>query len=150
MKTWTEFLLNLIQIQVYTKTNMWLHGFDGGVLHPSPLKKSCPCNTPGVTVAATVHLQYPLQCLYSSCYSTNLIQERWCFLILKIGSFEVKLESLNFSNSYALWIIKVSLKIFGINWSWFRPHFQNGKCFSQLVLQVCKSEKIIDLVKYLF
>jgi hypothetical protein len=38
MKTWTEILLNLIQIQNYTMTNMGLHGFvglhgfDGGML----------------------------------------------------------------------------------------------------------------------
>jgi hypothetical protein len=30
MKTWTEFLLNLAQIQYYTMTNTWLHRFDGG------------------------------------------------------------------------------------------------------------------------
>jgi hypothetical protein len=30
--------------------------------------------TPGVTVADTVHLQYPLQYLYSGAYSTNLIR----------------------------------------------------------------------------
>jgi hypothetical protein len=42
MKSWTEFLLDLIQIQEYTKTNMWLHGFDGGMLYPSPLKEISP------------------------------------------------------------------------------------------------------------
>jgi hypothetical protein len=33
MKTWTEILLNLTQIQDYTMANTWLHGFDGGMLH---------------------------------------------------------------------------------------------------------------------
>jgi hypothetical protein len=32
------------------------------------------CNTPGVTAASTVRLQYPLQCLYRGCYNTILIQ----------------------------------------------------------------------------
>jgi hypothetical protein len=32
--TWTEILFNLTQIQDYTMSNMWLHEFDGGILHP--------------------------------------------------------------------------------------------------------------------
>jgi hypothetical protein len=51
-----------------------------------------------------------------------------------IGKFE-------FSNSCALWIIKLSLKFFRINWIRIRPHIQKRNCSSQLVLQVCKSEK---------
>jgi hypothetical protein len=48
------------------------------------------CNTPDVTVAAIVHQQ----CFYSGCYSINIIQGRWHFLLLKldhlksIGKFE--------------------------------------------------------------
>jgi hypothetical protein len=60
-----------------------------------------------------------------------------------IGKFE-------FSNSYALWTNKLSLEFFRINWSRIRPHFQKRKCFSQLVLQVCKSKKKLELKKYLF
>jgi hypothetical protein len=55
-----------------------------------------------------------------------------------------------FTNSGALWTIKFSLKFFRINWSQFRPHFQNGKCSPQLVIQVFKSAKILELGKYLF
>jgi hypothetical protein len=39
------------------------------------------CNTLGVTVTVTIHLHV----LYSGCYSINLIQGRWCFLLLKLG-----------------------------------------------------------------
>jgi hypothetical protein len=60
-----------------------------------------------------------------------------------IGKFE-------FSNSCVLWTIKLSLKIFRINWSRIRPHFQKTKSSSQLVLQVCKFAKIHELKKYLF
>jgi hypothetical protein len=55
-----------------------------------------------------------------------------------------------FSNSFALWTIKLSLNFFIINYSLIRPHFQKRKCSSQLVLQVCKYAKIIELKKYLF
>jgi hypothetical protein len=37
-------------------------------------------NTPGVTIAAIVHLQF----LYNGCYSINLIQWRWRFLLFKL------------------------------------------------------------------
>jgi hypothetical protein len=57
-----------------------------------------------------------------------------------IGKFE-------FSNSCVLWTIKLSLKIFRINWSRIRPHFQKTKSSSQLVLQVCKFAKIHELKK---
>jgi hypothetical protein len=40
--TWTEILLNLNQIQDYTMPNTWLHGFDVGMLQPSPLKEISP------------------------------------------------------------------------------------------------------------
>jgi hypothetical protein len=88
-------------------------------------------------------------CVYSGCYSTNLIQERWCFLILKIGSFEVNWKVWIFY-SWALWTIKLSLNFFRINWSWIRPHLQKRKCSSQLVLQVYKATKIMDVGRYLF
>jgi hypothetical protein len=52
--------------------------------------------------------------------------------------------------SCALWTIKLSLKFFRINWSRIRPHFQKRKCSSQPTLHVCKSEKILQLGKYLF
>jgi hypothetical protein len=105
--------------------------------------------THGVTVAATVYLQWPLQYLYSACYSINLIEGRRCFLFLKIGLFWNKLESLNL-HSCALWTINLSLKFVIINWSQFRPHIQNRKCSSQLFLQVCKVTKILDIGRYLF
>jgi hypothetical protein len=46
------------------------------------------CNTPGVTLAATVHLQYPLHYLYNGCYSTSLIQWRWYFLLMELDHFK--------------------------------------------------------------
>jgi hypothetical protein len=42
------------------------------------------------------------------------------------------------------------MKIFKINWSRIRPHFQKRKYSSQLVLQVCKVTKILDVGRYLF
>jgi hypothetical protein len=48
------------------------------------------CNTPGVTIAATIHIQF----LDNGCYSINLIQGRCHFLLLEldhlksIGKFE--------------------------------------------------------------
>jgi hypothetical protein len=42
MKTWTKISLNLTQIQDFAMTNMWLHGYDGGMLQPSPLKEISP------------------------------------------------------------------------------------------------------------
>jgi hypothetical protein len=32
------------------------------------------CNTPGVPIANTIYLQWPLQYLHSVCYSISLIQ----------------------------------------------------------------------------
>jgi hypothetical protein len=55
-----------------------------------------------------------------------------------IGKFEI-------SNSCALCTIKLRLKFFRINWIRIRPHFQKRKWSSQLVLQVCKSAKILQL-----
>jgi hypothetical protein len=107
------------------------------------------CNTPGVTVAATIYLQWCLQYLYSVCYSINLIQWRWCFLQMELDHFK-SIWKFEFSNSCELWAIRLSLKIFRIKWSRFRPHFQNKKCSSQLVLQVCKVTKILDVGRYLF
>jgi hypothetical protein len=66
--------------------------------------------------------------------------EDW--IILKsIGKFE-------FTNSCALWTIKLSLEFFRINWSRVGPQFEKRMCSSQLVIQVCKSAKNLELGKY--
>jgi hypothetical protein len=52
------------------------------------------CNTPGVTVVATVHLQ----CFYSA----NLIQGKWHFLLLKSDHLK-SIRKFEFSNSCVLW-----------------------------------------------
>jgi hypothetical protein len=96
------------------------------------------CNTLGVTVAAIIHLQF----LYISCYSVNLIQWRCCFLLLKLDQLK-SIGKFKFSNSCALWIIKLNRKFFRIYWNQIRPHFQKIKCSSQLVIQVSKFEKKI-------
>jgi hypothetical protein len=44
---------------------------------PHAEQRECFCNTPGVTVAVTVYLLWPLQYIYNICYSANLIQGRW-------------------------------------------------------------------------
>jgi hypothetical protein len=62
----------------------------------------------------------------------------------------MSIRKFEFSNSCALWTIKPSLKIFRINWSRVRKYFQKRKCSLQLVLHVYKSEKILELRKYLF
>jgi hypothetical protein len=52
------------------------------------------CNTPDVTVADTLHLEY----LYNGCYSTNLIQWRWYFLRMELDHFK-SIQKFEFLNS---------------------------------------------------
>jgi hypothetical protein len=49
-----------------------------------------------------------------------------------------------------MWIIKLNLNFFRINWSRFRPHFQKRNYSSQFVIQVCKVAKIMGGGRYLF
>jgi hypothetical protein len=52
----------------------------------------------------------PLQYLYSSCYSTNLIQWKWYFLQMELDHFK-SIWKFEFSNSCGLWTIKLSLNL---------------------------------------
>jgi hypothetical protein len=59
----------------------------------------------------------------------------------------VQIQSFKFSLVWTDWL---SQKILRIYWSWTRPWSQKRIWSSWVFIQVCKSTKIIEVIKYLF